>query len=138
LSEAEGVVIENNHHVALIVNENTPTTIYPYCQVHSNMFDRGRIEIVESFEGLQFPGFGTSPLQVRGVVTTGKYDGAAGYTYDVYLSQASAEAASGSNIHQHRMKDMPAVPFFMPDGQGYHGAAESSGRTEFKPISVQD
>lgn len=138
LSEAEGVVIEDNHHVALIVNENTPTTIYPYCQVHSNMFDRGRIEIVESFEGLQFPGFGTSPLEVRGVVTTGKYDGAAGYTYDVYLSQASAEAASGSNIHQHRMKDMPAVPFFMPDGQGYHGAVESSGRSEFKPISVQD
>ena len=138
LSEAEGVVIENNHHVALVVNENTPVTIYPYCQIHSNMFDRGRIEIVESFEGLQFPGFGASPLQVRGVVTTGKYDGAAGYTYDVYLSQESAEAASDSNVHQHRMQDMPEVPFFMPDGQGYHGAVESSGRTEFKPISVQD
>lgn len=138
LSEAEGVVIENNHHVALIVNENTPTTIYPYCQVHSNMFDRGRIEIVQSFEGLQFPGFGASPLEVRGVVTTGKYDGAAGYTYDVYLSQESAEAASDSNVHQHRMQDMPSVPFFMPDGQGYHGAVESSGRSEFKPISVQD
>ena len=138
LSEAQGVVIENNHHVALIVNENTPVTIYPYCQVHSNMFDRGRIEIVESFEGLQFPGFGASPLQVRGVVSTGKYDGAAGYTYDVYLSQDSAEAASDSNVHQHRMQDMPEVPFFMPDGQGYHGAVESSGRTEFKPISVQD
>ncbi len=138
LSEAEGVVIENNHHVALLVNENTPTTIYPHCQVHSNMFDRGRIEIVESFEGLQFPGFGASPLQVRGVVTTGKYDGAAGYTYDVYLSQESAEAASDSNVHQHLIQDMPTVPFFMPDGQGYHGAVESSGRLEFKPISVQD
>ena len=43
LSEADGVIIDNNHHVALVVNENTPTTIYPYCQVHSNMFDRGRI-----------------------------------------------------------------------------------------------
>ena len=87
LSEAEGIVIENNHHVALIVNQNTPAIIYPYCQVHSNMFDRGRIQIVESFEGLQFPSFATSALQVRGVVSTGKYDGAAGYTFDVYLSQ---------------------------------------------------
>ena len=56
----------------------------------------------------------------------------------MYLSQESAEAASDSNVHQHRMQDMPEVPFFMPDGQGYHGAVESSGRTEFKPISVQD
>lgn len=138
LSEAEGVVIENNHHVALIVNESTPTTIYPYCQVHSNMFDRGRIEIVDSFDGLQFPGFGESPLQVRGVISAGKYDGAAGYTYDVYLSQQSAEAASDADIHQHRMRDIPAVPFYMPNGQGYHGAAEPSDRPEFKPISVKN
>ena len=77
-------------------------------------------------------------IEPRGVVNTGKYDGAAGYTYDVYLSQESAEAASDSNVHQHRMQDMPEVQFFMPDGQGYLGAVESSGRTEFKPISVQD
>ncbi len=138
LSEAEGVIIENNHHVALVVNENTPTTIYPYCQVHSNMFDRGRIEIVETFNGLQFPGFADTPLQVRGVVDTGKYDGAAGYTYDVYLTLEAAEDASSQTIHQHRMKDMPSIPFFMPDGQGYHGAIEPADSTEFKPISVQD
>ena len=138
LSEAEGIVIENNHHVALIVNQNTPAIIYPYCQVHSNMFDRGRIQIVESFEGLQFPSFATSALQVRGVVSTGKYDGAAGYTFDVYLSQESAEAASDSNVHQHRIQDMPALQFFMPNDQGYHGAVEPSDRSEFKPISIQE
>ena len=138
LSEADGVIIDNNHHVALVVNENTPTTIYPYCQVHSNMFDRGRIEIVETFEGLQFPGLAGTPLQVRGVVDAGKYDGAAGYTYDVYLTQEAAENASSQTIHQHRMKDMPSIPFFMPDGQGYHGAVEPAANTEFKPISVED
>ena len=138
LSEAQGVVVENNHHVALIVNQNTPATIYPYCQVHSNMFDRGRIEIVESFEGLQFPSFATSALQVRGVVSAGKYNGAAGYTYDVYLSEESAEAASDLNVHQHQMQDMPALQFFMPMSQGYHGAVEPSDRSEFKPISIQE
>ena len=138
LSEADGVIIENNHHVALVVNENTPTTIYPYCQVHSNMFDRGRIEIVETFDELQFPGFADTPLQVRGVVDAGKYDGAAGYTYDVYLTLEAAENASSQTIHQHQMKDMPSIPFFMPDGQGYHGAIEPADSVEFKPISVQD
>ena len=138
LSEADGVIIDNNHHVALVVNENTPTTIYPYCQVHSNMFDRGRIEIVDTFEGLQFPGLADTPLQVRGVVDAGKYDGAAGYTYDVYLTQEAAENASSQTIHQHRMEDMPSIPFFMPDGQGYHGAVEPAASAEFKPISVQD
>ena len=138
LTEAEGVVFESNHHVALVVNENTPSTIYPYCTRHTGMFDRGRIEIVDSFESLDFPRPEQGALQVRGVVVGGKYDGAAGYTYDMYLSQEEAEAASDQNIHQHRMEDMPTVPFFMPDGQGYHGAAEPSSRLDFKPISVQE
>ena len=51
MSEAQGVVIENNHHVALIVNENTPVTIYPYCQVHSNMFDKGESRLSNHSRG---------------------------------------------------------------------------------------
>ena len=52
--------------------------------------------------------------------------------------QEAAETASSQTIHQHRMKDMPSIPFFMPDGQGYHGAVEPAASAEFKPISVQD
>ncbi len=138
LTEEEGVVISNNHHVALVVNEKTPPTIYPYCQVHSNMFERGRILIVNSFSEVDLSALGQSPLQVRGVVLGGKYDGAAGFTYDVYLSQSTAESSSSDGIHEHSIVELPEVPFYMPNNQGYHGAKTSSERTTFKPMIVNN
>ena len=116
----------------LTVTDSTPTTLYPHCGVHSGMYTNGRIEIVTNFDqSLIDVNSSSGGLEVSGTVSVGPYKGASGNTHTVYLRAADA----GSDYHEHQFDELPGLTFFMPAGQGYHGATESSGQTKFKTKS---
>ena len=115
----------------LVVSDNTPTTLYPHCGIHSGMYTNGTIQIVTEFDINNIDvDSDTQALQVKGTVKTGSYAGASGYTYDVYLK------STGTDEHQHTFVQYPGLTFYMGNNQGYHGAsAPKSNVTEFKPKS---
>ena len=115
----------------MVVSDNTPTTLYPHCGIHSGMYTNGTIQIVTEFDINNIDvNSGTQALQVKGTVKTGSYTGASGYTYDVYLK------TTGTDEHQHTFVQYPGLTFYMGSNQGYHGAsAPKSNVTEFKPKS---
>ena len=116
----------------LTITDSTPTTLYPHCGVHSGMYTNGRIEIVTNFDqSLIDVNSSSGGLEVSGTVSVGPYKGASGNTHTVYLRAADA----GSDYHEHQFDELPGLTFFMPAGQGYHGATESSGQTKFKTKS---
>ena len=116
----------------LTVTDSTPTTLYPHCGVHSGMYTNGKIEIVTTFDQTLIDVTSSAGgLEVSGTVSVGPYKGASGNTHTVYLRTAEA----GSDYHEHQFDELPGLTFFMPAGQGYHGATESSGQTKFKTKS---
>ena len=116
----------------LTVTDSTPTTLYPHCGVHTGMYTNGRIEIVTTFDqSLIDITSASSGLEVSGTVSVGPFKGASGNTHTVYLRAADA----GSDYHEHQFHELPGLTFYMPAGQGYHGATNSSGQTKFKTKS---
>ena len=116
----------------LTVSDTTPTTLYPHCGVHSGMYTNGSIQIVTTYDPSMIDvTSATSGLEVSGTVSAGPFKGASGNTHTVYLRQADA----GSDYHEHVFHELPGITFYMPAGQGYHGASQSSGQTKFKTKS---
>ena len=116
----------------LTVTDSTPTTLYPHCGVHTGMYTNGRIEIVTTFDNsLIDVTSASSGLEVSGTVSVGPFKGASGNTHTVYLRAADA----GADYHEHQFHELPGLTFYMPAGQGYHGATNSSGQTKFKTKS---
>ena len=116
----------------LTVNSSTPLILYPHCGVHSGMYTKGRIEIVDSFDVTKIDTTNqSSSLQVKGTVSKGPYKGASGYTHKVFLRQAEA----GDNFHEHEFNEYPGLTFYMPADQGYHGASSKVEDGMFKPKS---
>ena len=121
---------QSNH--TLTVTDTTPTTLYPHCGVHTGMYTNGSIQIVTSYDpALIDVTSSTTGLEVSGTVSAGPFKGASGNTHTVYLRAADA----GSNYHEHVFHELPGITFYMPAGQGYHGATQSSGQTKFKTKS---
>jgi hypothetical protein len=117
---------------SLTVNSSTPLILYPHCGVHSGMYTKGRIEIVDSFDIAKIDTTNqSSNVQVKGTVSKGPYKGASGYTHKVYLKQADA----GDNFHSHEFNEYPGLTFYMPADQGYHGASSKTEDAIFKPKS---
>ena len=116
----------------LTVTGTTPTTLYPHCGVHAGMYTNGSIQIVTTYDPSMIDvTSATSGLEVSGTVSVGPFKGASGNTHTVYLRQADA----GSDYHEHVFHELPGITFYMPAGQGYHGATQSSGQTKFKTKS---
>ena len=116
----------------LTVTSTTPTTLYPHCGVHAGMYTNGSIQIVTTYDPSMIDvTSATSGLEVSGTVSVGPFKGASGNTHTVYLRQADA----GSDYHEHVFHELPGITFYMPAGQGYHGATQSSGQTKFKTKS---
>ena len=116
----------------LTISENTPKTLYPHCGVHAGMYTNGKIEVVTAYDQASIDiTAATSELEVAGTVSVGPYIGASGNTHTVYLRAADA----GSDYHTHEFRELPGITFYMPAGQGYHGATESSGKIKFKTKS---
>jgi len=116
----------------LTVTDTTPTTLYPHCGVHAGMYTNGSIQIVTTYDPSMIDvTSATSGLEVSGTVSVGPFKGASGNTHTVYLRQADA----GSDYHEHVFHELPGITFYMPAGQGYHGATQSSGQTKFKTKS---
>ena len=125
----EGWSQSNN---TLTVTADTPSVLYPHCGVHAGMYTNGRIEIVTTYDQSKLDIDGNSKaLEVNGTVSAGPYKGASGYTHKVYLRTADA----GDDQHAHEFKEYPGITFYMPAGQGYHGAESSTGDQMFKPKS---
>ena len=125
----EGWSQSNN---TLTVTADTPSVLYPHCGVHAGMYTNGRIEIVTTYDQSKLDIDGNSKaLEVNGTVSAGPYKGASGYTHKVYLRTADA----GDDQHAHEFKEYPGITFYMPAGQGYHGAESSTGGQMFKPKS---
>ena len=119
-----------NH--TLTVTGTTPETLYPHCGVHAGMYTNGSIQIVTTYDPSMIDvTSATSGLEVSGTVSVGPFKGASGNTHTVYLRQADA----GSDYHEHVFHELPGITFYMPAGQGYHGATQSSGQTKFKTKS---
>ncbi len=116
----------------LTVNSTTPLTLYPHCGVHSGMYTKGRIEIVESFDmtKIDLTSF-TSDLQIKGTVSKGPFKGASGFTHKVYLREADA----GDSFHTHEFNEYPGLTFYMPASQGFHGASVKTSDEMFKTKS---
>ena len=115
----------------LTVNSFTPRTLYPHCGVHSGMYSKGMIQIVENFDISNIDITEKSGgLQVKGSVNAGPYRGASGYTHTVYLK------SQGGDEHTHEFIEFPNLTFYMPGGQGYHGSSTAVSDLEmFKPKS---
>ena len=121
---------ESSH--TLTVTDTTPKTLYPHCGVHSGMYTNGSIQIVTTYDASMIDvTSATSGLEVNGTVSVGPFKGASGNTHTVYLREADA----GSDYHEHVFHELPGITFYMPAGQGYHGATQSSGQTKFKTKS---
>ena len=120
----------NKDTLTLTVNSNTPDTIYPHCQFHSGMYSNSKIVKVTQFDqNLIDVDSGSSALQVKGTVSSGPFKGASGFTYKVYLT------SQGGSEHTHTFHEYPGLTFYMPGGQGYHGAESASSDDKFKPKS---
>ena len=120
----------NKDTLTLTVNSNTPDTIYPHCQFHNGMYTNSKIVKVTQFDqSLIDIENGSSALQVKGTVSTGPFKGASGFTYKVYLT------SQGGSEHTHTFHEYPGLTFYMPGGQGYHGAESASGDEKFKAKS---
>ena len=122
----------NQANHTLTISENTPKTLYPHCGVHTGMYTNGKIEVVTAYDQASVDiTAATSELEVTGTVSVGPYKGASGNTHTVYLRAADA----GSDYHAHEFRELSGITFYMPAGQGYHGATESSGKLKFKTKS---
>ena len=120
----------NKDTLTLTVNSNTPDTIYPHCQFHSGMYSNSKIVKVTQFDqNLIDVDSGSGALQVKGTVSSGPFKGASGFTYKVYLT------SQGGSEHTHTFHEYPGLTFYMPGGQGYHGAESASSDGKFKPKS---
>jgi len=120
----------NKDSLTLTVNSNTPDTIYPHCQFHNGMYANSKIVKVTQFDqNLIDVDSSSSGLQVKGTVASGPFKGASGYTYKVYLT------SQGGSEHTHTFHEYPGLTFYMPGGQGYHGAESASSDQKFKPKS---
>jgi len=120
----------NKDTLTLTVNSNTPDTIYPHCQFHSGMYSNSKIVKVTQFDqNLIDVDSGSGALQVKGTVSSGPFKGASGFTYKVYLT------SQGGSEHTHTFHEYPGLTFYMPGGQGYHGAESASSDDKFKPKS---
>jgi len=120
----------NKDSLTLTVNSNTPDTIYPHCQFHNGMYSNSKIVKVTQYDqNLIDVDNGSAALQVKGTVSTGPFKGASGFTYKVYLT------SQGGSEHTHTFSEYPGLTFYMPGGQGYHGAESASTDQKFKPKS---
>ena len=120
----------NKDTLTLTVNSNTPDTIYPHCQFHSGMYSNSKIVKVTQFDqNLIDVDSDSGALQVKGTVSSGPFKGASGFTYKVYLT------SQGGSEHTHTFHEYPGLTFYMPGGQGYHGAESASSDDKFKPKS---
>ena len=120
----------NKDTLTLTVNSNTPDTIYPHCQFHNGMYANSKIVKVSQFDqNLIDVDSGSSALQVKGTVASGPFKGASGFTYKVYLT------SQGGSEHTHTFHEYPGLTFYMPGGQGYHGAESASADQKFKTKS---
>ena len=120
----------NKDTLTLTVNSNTPDTIYPHCQFHNGMYANSKIVKISQFDqNLIDVDSGSSALQVKGTVASGPFKGASGFTYKVYLT------SQGGSEHTHTFHEYPGLTFYMPGGQGYHGAESPSADQKFKTKS---
>tara|TARA_B100000287_G_scaffold84388_1_gene77063 strand:- start:118 stop:2013 length:1896 start_codon:yes stop_codon:yes gene_type:complete len=116
--------------LTLTVGVNTPDILYPHCQFHSGMYSNSKIVKVSAFDQSMIDvENNSSALQVKGTVSSGPFKGASGFTYKVYLTP------QGGSEHTHTFHEYPGLTFYMPSGQGYHGAHEASNDEKFKPKS---
>ena len=118
----------------LVVNSNTPKTIFPRCGVHSGMYSKGKIVIVDDYSDFNSNSDASGALRVIGTVAKGPFKGASGHTYDVYLTTDEAlEVDSG--YHTHSFVEYPGLDFYMPNNSKSHGKETSNTSTLFKPKS---
>ena len=118
----------------LVVNSNTPKTIFPRCGVHSGMYSKGKIVIVDDYSDFKSNSDASGALRVIGTVAKGPFKGASGHTYDVYLTTDEAlEVDSG--YHTHSFVEYPGLDFYMPNNSKSHGKETSNTSTLFKPKS---
>ena len=118
----------------LVINSNTPKTIFPRCSVHSGMYSKGKIVIVDDYSDFTSNTDANGALRVIGTVAKGPFKGASGHTYDVYLTTDEALAVD-SGYHEHSFLEYPGLDFYMPNNSKSHGKETSNASTLFKPKS---
>ena len=118
----------------LVVNSNTPKTIFPRCGVHSGMYSKGKIVIVDDYSDFNSNSDANGALRVIGTVAKGPFKGASGHTYDVYLTTDEALGVD-SGYHTHSFVEYPGLDFYMPNNSKNHGKETSNTATLFKPKS---
>ena len=133
LGQTEGATYSSTVST-LVVNSNTPKTIFPRCSVHSGMYSKGKIVIVDDYTDFNSNSNASGALRVIGTVASGPFKGASGHTYDVYLSTDEALAVD-SGYHTHSFLEYPGLDFYMPNSSNNHGKEAANTSTLFKPKS---